>query len=544
MRHPLLGALPLLAQALGDKYGVKVDIGGHDAWTDGDTLHLPALPLTDDGKWWVLANGYLDHEAAHVRLTDFTVAKGKTPLHQTLSNMLEDIRVDARLGERYPGCLSNTHRLDAQLVTAGDYRVPAADSHPVQVLQSYLLQRGRALLLESEALTPLADQTEAVFRQVFSPGLATRLSAALYGARDLASTQAAMDLVARLVALLEDETQAPPAPPSPSDRPEQSLPAARSDPGEPGSSEPGSGEQTVAAATPAAHAAVKQALNATADELLPDRSRLVADRLTAAAAQAPHQNGRVAVAYMGGHGEGAIQFGPPPDLAAVRRASMALRARLAGLVQASRLLRPHLNRTGHRLDTRRLHRLAVRDTRLFLQRRQRPAVNTAVLILLDRSDSMAGANIQIAREAVLATALALETMAGVHLATAAFPVGRKDVLPLTNFGQRVPATLPHYGLTADGGTPLAEALWWVAWQLLRRSEPRKLALIATDGAPNDWMAAQAIIRRLTAAGIDLVGIGIKTGLVQTLFPTGVTIWQLKDLAPALFKRLQERLSSR
>jgi cobalamin biosynthesis protein CobT len=188
--------------------------------------------------------------------------------------------------------------------------------------------------------------------------------------------------------------------------------------------------------------------------------------------------------------------------------------------------------------------LAARDTRLFPQRREQPALNTAVLLLLDRSGSMDGTKIQVAREAVLATALALEMMPGVQLATAAFPLGRKDVLPLTGFGQRVSATLPRYGLTADGGTPLAEALWWVAWQLLRRPEPRKLALIATDGAPNDWMAAQAIIQRLTAAGIDLVGIGIKTGLVQTLFPTGVTIGQLKDLAPALFRLLQERLSSR
>ena len=309
MRNPLLGALPLLAQALGDKYGVKVDIGGDRAWTDGDTIQLPALPLEDDGKLWVLANGYLDHEAGHVRHSDFTVARGATPLHQTISNILEDIRVDARLGERYPGCLSNSRRLDAQLVAEGDYRVPdRLTPIPRQVLQSYLLQRGRALLLESEALTPLADQTEAVFRQVFSPGLATRLSAALYGARDLASTQAAVDLAARLVALLEDETRAPPPPPPRSDTPGQSAPAARPGQGDPGPDRPGPGEQEAAAAAPAAQTAVQQALNATADDLLPDRSRLVADRLTAAATQAPRQNGRVAVAHTGGHGAGAVQF--------------------------------------------------------------------------------------------------------------------------------------------------------------------------------------------------------------------------------------------
>jgi cobaltochelatase CobT len=186
----------------------------------------------------------------------------------------------------------------------------------------------------------------------------------------------------------------------------------------------------------------------------------------------------------------------------------------------------------------------VHDTRLFQQRREQGAVNTAVLLLLDRSDSMAGTKLQIAREAVLATVLALEAIPGVQVATAAFPLGHKDVLPLTGFGQRVQATLPHYGLTADGGTPLAEALWWLAWQLLRRPEPRKLALIATDGVPNDRPAAQAIIERLTAAGIEVMGIGIQTGLVRNLFPTRVAIQRLEELAPALFTLLQEQLRVR
>ncbi|MFO1431267.1 MAG: VWA domain-containing protein [Candidatus Competibacteraceae bacterium] len=549
MRNPLLGALPLLAQALGDKYGVTVDIGGQGAWTDGDTIHLPALPLDDDGTLWVLANGYLDHEAGHVRHTDFTVAKGATPLHQALSNLLEDIRVDARMGERYPGCLSNSQRLDAQLVAAGDYRIPAVDAHPAQVLQSYLLQRGRALLLGAEALTPLADQTEAVFRQVFPPGLATRLSAALYGARDLASTQAAVDLAAQLVALVQDAADSTPPGQTPGSAPASPPPtAADQTSASPGQAPADSGQnptapdQTPAGAGPTAPQQVlRQALNASEADLLPDRNRLVADRLAATATQSPQQNGRVAVARSGGHGKGTVRFGPPPDLAAVRRASVVLRARLAGLVQASRLCRSPPHRTGQRLDSRQLHRLAVRDPRLFQHRREQPAVNTAMLVLLDRSGSMEGTKIQVAREAVLATALALETIPGVQVATAAFPLDDKDVWPLTGFGQRVQVTLPRYGLTADGLTPLAEALWWVAWQLLRRREPRKLALIVSDGYPSDGPAAQTAITRLTAAGLELVGIGIQTNGVQELFPSGLTIQRLEDLAPALFTLLQERL---
>ena len=66
-QNALLGALPIIAKMLGQQLGVEVVIGASQACTDGKTIYLPSLPA-DSESLAILANGYIDHEAAHIRL--------------------------------------------------------------------------------------------------------------------------------------------------------------------------------------------------------------------------------------------------------------------------------------------------------------------------------------------------------------------------------------------------------------------------------------------------------------------------------------------
>jgi hypothetical protein len=54
----------------------------------------------------ILANGFIDHEAAHLRYTDFTVS-ARPGLAKLLTNLLEDIRIEQALGVDYPGSRHN-----------------------------------------------------------------------------------------------------------------------------------------------------------------------------------------------------------------------------------------------------------------------------------------------------------------------------------------------------------------------------------------------------------------------------------------------------
>ena len=63
-------SLPLLAGILGRQYNVRMEIGGTGAFTDGNTIHLPALPKDMGDTLLKVTKGFLNHEAAHIRETE------------------------------------------------------------------------------------------------------------------------------------------------------------------------------------------------------------------------------------------------------------------------------------------------------------------------------------------------------------------------------------------------------------------------------------------------------------------------------------------
>lgn len=203
-QQTLLGALPILAKFLGRKLGVNVVVGGDRARTDGNTIFLPALPEHEAAH--ILAHGYLDHEGAHVRYTDFTAVEPLTPLGKALVNILEDIRIEKALGTALPGSRRNLERLVAYLVKQGDFwQVPDPQVHPAQQVQAYLLFRLRASLLEQTAMQPLADQAEALLRQTLPAGVMTKLTALAFAVAKAQSTQDVVVLAQRILHMLEEE---------------------------------------------------------------------------------------------------------------------------------------------------------------------------------------------------------------------------------------------------------------------------------------------------------------------------------------------------
>ena len=78
---------------------MQVQIGGHDACTDGNLIHIPALPIDCGKTALALAKGYIDHESAHIRRFDFGVIRqaGLDAATRYLCNVMEDWRVERRL---------------------------------------------------------------------------------------------------------------------------------------------------------------------------------------------------------------------------------------------------------------------------------------------------------------------------------------------------------------------------------------------------------------------------------------------------------------
>ena len=100
----------------GRKNEIRVVFEGERAFTDNESMiNLPALPMgvEIDEKSRKIIRGYSDHEAGHLRHTDKEVLKkneklmrANPKLHQ-IWNALEDVWLERRVIEEYPGAMEN-----------------------------------------------------------------------------------------------------------------------------------------------------------------------------------------------------------------------------------------------------------------------------------------------------------------------------------------------------------------------------------------------------------------------------------------------------
>ena len=554
MRH-VLRSLPLLAAVLGDAYGVSVVMGGQDAHTDGKVICLPSLPAEGEATLLPLVRGLIDHEAAHIRETDFAAlaAWPATPFSRHIWNSLEDWRVENKLGDIFPGCRHNFRWLIEHYFAGVNDR--AGDTTPaLSVLNAILLT---VRCWDAPSVSANRDKALAVIKASL-PGLWLRVQAILDRARATCrSTQDAMAFAEEIVDLLRMEAQAAASDNGVPEDGGGSLGSATQE-------EPEGGNEGIGAASapeplvPVGGALQEEEVSqACQAETLRERllealdaplegdwplhlGEHLAQALCANAVDAPDQ--ALAVARRGD--KPGQPFGAS-EVEACLQASVAMRTRLYRLLQAQQLVRCHSGRRG-RLDPKRLHRVLTGDARVFAAWGRKEAVHTAVHVLLDSSGSMSGEPLRLAAMACYAVALALERIKGVNVAVSAFPAGSAHddvtVAPLIKHGEKVHANLDFL---AEGYTPLAQALWWVLQQMVLLKEERKMVVIMTDGEPDSVPAAQRVLRAAEALGFEVYGIGIQSAAIQALLPrASVGVKSLSELPEAMFMLLYKALAQR
>ena len=200
-----LGGLQIAMQALAERRGINLRIGGNTACTDGKTIIIPDLP-DNDQEASILARGYIDHEAAHVSLTDFSIPVGG----KIFLNILEDVRIERIQGEKYPGVAINTRELLNLLLAKGEsFNAPESDL--LGNLQVWTAARARNRILRQTAIATKEVAGEKYCRAVFGDSFCDQFAEIVDEVKTAKSTADCKDLVDRLEALLN----APPPPPQP-----------------------------------------------------------------------------------------------------------------------------------------------------------------------------------------------------------------------------------------------------------------------------------------------------------------------------------------
>ncbi len=549
MNHPLKNALPIVAAAYGEKFGVKVLIQGQDAFTDGERIVIPTAN-PDDPHYQQIAWGYLAHEAAHIRHTNFEMVQkaSSKPIRKALLNIIEDVRIENELAKDYPGTRRSISQVIEYMVDTQQMCVPE-QLEPASNLQAWLLFRLRCHFLGQKALTPLYQAVDERVRQLFPAAAMSRLSAMLTAVPSLVSTGEVLKLVDAIVSMLEEESR-PPQDESDADGGDDigqdasnySNNSSDSQTPEADSSAMGDAAETGDSDHSDQADNLRQALEASAAQFEPDTFAQVAEVLSEQA------EGHQGVTPLSLPQAEQAMLGDEAILTLSASESAQIRARLRGMVQSSQDNRNHAKRHGLRVATHRLAASQAGESRLFIQRQPRIAPNAAVHLLVDISGSM-GKPIgegnrkyfHVANETALALAMALEGIPGVVPAVSYFPGIHQEVSIALLPKQSVRHRAACFDQKPRGCTPMAQAMWFAANSLLAQKQKRKLMIVLTDGDPDDWAATHDIVDRCRRSGFELLGIGIQTRSVEKFFPQSIVINDVKDLKRELFEVTQQLL---
>ncbi|BCB43183.1 hypothetical protein VagYM19_23130 [Vibrio alginolyticus] len=549
MNHPLKNALPIVAAAYGEKFGVKVLIQGQDAFTDGERIVIPTAN-PDDPHYQQIAWGYLAHEAAHIRHTNFDMVQkaSSKPIRKALLNIIEDVRIENELAKDYPGTRRSISQVIEYMVDTQQMCVPE-QLEPASNLQAWLLFRLRCHFLYQKALTPLYQAVDERVRQLFPAAAMSRLSAMLTAVPSLASTGEVLKLVDAIVAMLEEESR-PPQDESDADSGNDIGRDASNDSNnssdsqipETDSSATGDVAETGDSDNSDQADNLRQALEASAAQFESDTFAQVAEVLSEQA------EGHQGVTPLSLPQAEQAMLGDEAILTLSASEFAQIRARLRGMVQSSQDNRNHAKRHGLRVATHRLAASQAGESRLFIQRQPRIAPNAAVHLLVDISGSM-GKPIgegnrkyfHVANEAALALAMALEGIPGVVPAVSYFPGIHQEVSIALLPKQSVRHRAACFDQKPRGCTPMAQAMWFAANSLLAQKQKRKLMIVLTDGDPDDWAATHDIVDRCRRSGFELLGIGIQTRSVDKFFPQSIVINDVRDLKRELFEVTQQLL---
>lgn len=536
MKHKdIIRALPLVADALGRKYGVRVHIGGNKAYTNGQDIHLPSLPLDSDEIALNLARGYLDHEAAHLRSTDFEAMAqaGLTAIEKHIWNILEDVMVERKLAQLYPGCRHNLTWL-VKHVFLQEFE-PSSDVS-TEILNWILCHVRSFDVPELNALTQeLAQCVDQAF-----PGLLPNLMPIISSVPQIClDTRACISTAKELVRIIEKYAQS-------QANAQETTRTGGTDETQHAHNEHSQDKHHTGAATAIPTLVdienLTEILHAPADKLpsgFGDRLGEALEKLSSPSSQS------LTVAQVRPKSNTPLS---EQDIDEARKSTTALRTRLQGLLQSAVDVRSKIGRTG-RIDHRRLSRVVTTaDSKVFLRKGRRQGVNTAIHILLDASASMQGSCMELASKSCYALGHALVHIPDVSLAITCFPGCIDYTLPSTDESHRsvAPVLLRNekfhnrFEITPNGSTPMAEALWWVLQEIHPQPEERKIILIISDGDPDSYNETASAISAIKGLGIEVYGIGIASTAMSRLLPynQSASVNDLGQLAPAMFGILQ------
>jgi cobalamin biosynthesis protein CobT len=200
----------------------------------------------------------------------------------------------------------------------------------------------------------------------------------------------------------------------------------------------------------------------------------------------------------------------------------------------------HYDRIEGELDSDMLYSVPLKNKRIFSQTTPGEAIDTAVSILIDESLSMcSGDRFEGARcmaialgETLSALAIPFEVIGFDTVGMLHGSIGSRNRTNSMNyrifksFDENYRAVKERFGSISYGGSNIdGEAVLAIAKRLASRRETRKILIVLSDGTPECYGLSRLVLKnhlrevveRVTASGIEVLGIGIQTNCVREFY---------------------------
>lgn len=504
------------AAIVGRRNGVSVVFQGREAATDGKTIVLPQLPQGTMMSPWEaeVFGGYIDHEVCHCRHTDFEVwgSQNGEQLLKFISNLLEDIRVENKQIEAYPG----TRRyMDALSIFVDKIDGRAPPSNP-----------------EAEALSMIYQEAWQKYRHVEGAPKSElskvypEIAALMEELPACDSTKDAMKLAVRIRELLPKNNDGM--------KPPDAGPLAMLD----------AGDLEAEATKENLDGKRVQALTKLLVKIEEINNQLInADKEGKPITSSYRMEGTT-VLPPSPTARDVWNYKPAPNEICYKVTRDQVSSETNALKKMLHIYLQSRNKKGHyrgldegSLDEEQLYGFKF-ESRLYSQRRVAVAMNTAVLLLIDQSSSMdAGSTIQ----STMMIAEALSSVKKIKLKISGFSAaggmifgtqagyGRQNSMTYTTFKafdeayDRVKARLGS--LTTSGYTPLGCAYGRALGELVHRTEERRVLWLLSDGEPafqkadpahSDRIMLERLYRKARAMHIEVKAVYVGTRYVGFL----------------------------
>lgn len=497
-------SLPITAKSLADKFGVNVCFEGNAVpHTDGSTIVLPILSEESSLGDKEAFLGFLIHECAHVRLTDFqSLPPDELANLFSATNMLEDCRIEETTCKNFFGAIYLLNQAHLKCVEGWEY----------ERLNNVTLMLVWAMMFIKTKLSiffPKFTNLESVLGNMLEtrlPGLKAKVEALLKSEFTAADTTHKIGELAQKLLDLYETDKKERAEEKKSDSARSSKEAGKS--GAQNSDKPKSGKHKDL-----------QLIEVIEDTPL-DISRKFKQLAVKSAEKFSTEHKRPAIVLANESAariKDTLRSSSPESTNLFRQKALGLtqglRRGLESLVQTRSMQNLGNGRNGRRLDFGNLNKLSTWDMHIFRSPILFKSKRTIVHILLDRSGSMTKDDAQMAKIAAYALLVTLDRIPQTKAQLSAFPAidrdtGRITVVPL---GEK-PRTFASIiqGLSTFGFTPFVTAMEEVRSILATQQADKKIVLVITDGI---FSEADSEVEKLRASfdkdGIKTGAIGIR-----------------------------------